>query len=40
MGITAKYITVNYDVTPDGIDVIYNTDDTAALIVSSDKSEA
>ena len=32
MGITAKYITVNYDVTPDGDDVIYNTDDTAEIV--------
>ena len=32
MGITAKYITVNYDVMPDGDDVIYNTGDTAEIV--------
>ena len=32
MGITAKYITVNYDVTADGDDVIYNTGDTAEIV--------
>lgn len=32
MGITAKYITVNYDVMPDGDDVIYKSDDTAEIV--------
>ena len=32
MGITAKYITVNYDVMPDGDDVIYNTGGTAEIV--------
>ena len=32
MGITAKYITVNYDVMSDGDDVIYNTGDTAEIV--------
>lgn len=32
MGITAKYITVNYDVTADGDDVIYNTGDTVEIV--------
>lgn len=32
MGITAKYITVDYGVVPDGNDVIYNTDDTTEIV--------
>ena len=32
VGITAKYITVNYDVMPDGDDVIYNTGGTAEIV--------
>lgn len=32
MGITAKYITVHYDVTQDGNDIIYNTGDTAEIV--------
>lgn len=32
MGITAKYLTVNYDVTADEDDVIYNTGDTAEIV--------
>jgi len=32
MGITAKYITVNYGIAPDGNDVIYNTDETTEIV--------